>query len=93
MSGVHDGRLYNQNVLLVQSERRMMEQAQEVVLLADSGKFGQQALSDLCPLSEIDVVVTDADLADEHREHVRAAGCELIIADRGDADGEELNSR
>lgn len=79
-AGIHDGTLYNQNMLLVQAEQRMMEQAQEVVLLADSGKFGQQALSRLCPLSEIDVVVSDANLTAAQRELVRSAGCELIIA-------------
>jgi DeoR/GlpR family transcriptional regulator of sugar metabolism len=84
-AGIHDGTLYNQNMLLVQAEQRMMEQAQEVVLLADSGKFGQQALSRLCPLSEIDVVVSDAGLAPEQQELVRAAECELIIAE-----GEEI---
>jgi DeoR/GlpR family transcriptional regulator of sugar metabolism len=80
VAGIHDGMLYNQNLLLVQSERRMMEQAQQVVLLADGGKFGQQALSQLCRLDEIDVVVSDESLADEHRQQVRGAGCELIIA-------------
>ena len=81
VAGIHEGSLYNQNMLLVQAEQRMMEQAQEVVLLADSGKFGQQALSRLCPLSEIDVVVSDANLPEDQREQVRAAGCELVIAD------------
>lgn len=80
VAGVHDGMLYNQNLLLVQSERRMMEQAQQVVLLADSGKFAQQALAQLCRLDEIDIVVSDEALADEHRAQVRDAGCELIIA-------------
>jgi DeoR family fructose operon transcriptional repressor len=80
-AGIHDGMLYNQNMLLVQAEQRMMEQAQEVVLLADSGKFGQQALSRLCPLSEIDVVVTDSSLTVGQRELVRSAGCELIVAE------------
>src|ERR1700712_1591296 len=60
VAGVHNNALYNQNLLLVQSERRMMEQAQEVVLLIDSGKFGQQALARLCDLAEVDTVVTDA---------------------------------
>src|SRR5688572_11629869 len=32
VAGVHDGSLYNQNLLLVQTERRMIEQAQQVVL-------------------------------------------------------------
>lgn len=80
VAGVHDGMLYNQNLLLVQSERRMMEQAQQVVLLADAGKFAQQALAQLCRLDEIDIVVSDEALADEHRRQVREAGCELIIA-------------
>jgi DeoR/GlpR family transcriptional regulator of sugar metabolism len=80
VAGIHEGMLYNQNQLLVQAERRMMQQAQEVVLLADSGKFGQQALSQLCPLSEIDVVVTDAGLPSEQKKRVEDAGCRLIVA-------------
>jgi DeoR/GlpR family transcriptional regulator of sugar metabolism len=80
-AGIHDGTIYNQNMLLVQAEQRMMEQAQEVVLLADSGKFGQQALSRLCPLSEIDVVVSDSNLTLEQSDQIRSAGCELIIAE------------
>ena len=80
VAGVHDGSLYNQNLLLVQAERRMIEQAQQVVLLADSGKFGQQALARLGDLAEVDVVVSDAALPEEHRSAVRERGCELIIA-------------
>jgi len=90
VAGIHGGELYNQNVLLVQAERRMMEQAQQVVLLADSGKFGQQALSELCPLSEIDMVVSDSQLPPEQHDLVRAAGCELVIAEMG-ADGNSLH--
>src|SRR5204863_2014249 len=37
VAGIHDAALYNQNLLLVQAEKRMMQQAQQVVLLADSG--------------------------------------------------------
>src|SRR4051812_3713778 len=80
VAGVNNGGMYNQNLLLVQSERRMMEQAQEVILLIDSGKFGQQALARLGDLSEVDTVVTDAAIADEHRAAVAAAGCQLIVA-------------
>jgi DeoR family ulaG and ulaABCDEF operon transcriptional repressor len=73
--------MYNQNLLLVQAEQRMMAQAQQVVLLVDSGKFGQQALARLGGLDEVDVVVTDAGIPEEQREQIRAAGCELIVAD------------
>jgi DeoR/GlpR family transcriptional regulator of sugar metabolism len=81
VAGVHDGSLYNQNLLLVQTERRMIEQAQQIVLLVDSGKFGQQALARLGSLDEVDVVVSDSDLPEEQREQVRRAGCELIVAE------------
>ncbi|MEO6436530.1 MAG: DeoR/GlpR family DNA-binding transcription regulator [Tepidisphaeraceae bacterium] len=81
VAGVHDGLLYNQNLLLVQAEQRMMEQTQRKVLLVDSGKFGQQALARLCPLADVDVVVTDAGLSKEQQKQVRAAGCELIVAE------------
>src|SRR5436190_5022415 len=83
VAGVRGGSLYNQNLLLVQAERRMIEQAQRVVLLADSSKFDQQALARLGSLTEVDVVVTDAEISQEHRDAVRRAGCELIVAGQG----------
>src|SRR5438270_6138049 len=79
VAGIHDGSLYNQNLLLVQTERRMMQQSQQVVLLADSSKFGQQALAKLGELGEIDIVVSDSRLAHEHRAAVESAGCQLIV--------------
>lgn len=80
VAGVHEGSLYNQNMLLVEAERRMIEQSQQVVLLVDSSKFGQQALARLGELSEIDIIVTDAEVTDAQREQIRSAGCELIVA-------------
>jgi DeoR/GlpR family transcriptional regulator of sugar metabolism len=81
VAGILNHQLFNQNLLMVQTQRRMMEMAQKVVLLADSSKFGQQALAKLGALDEIDVVVTDAGLNSEHREQIAAAGCELILAE------------
>ena len=85
VAGIYEGALYNQNLLLVQSERKMMQQSQQVVLLADSGKFGQQALSQLGSLNEIDVVVSDSGLLPIHQQQIRDAGCELILAPSLDA--------
>src|SRR5438045_2889712 len=80
VAGVNDATMYNQNLLLVHTERKMFEQAQQIVLLCDSSKFGQQALAKLGSLDEVDVVVTDEPLAKEFREEVKRAGCELIMA-------------
>lgn len=80
VAGIHEGLLYNQNLLLVESERRMIEQTQRVVLLADGSKFGQTALARLGSLSEISVVVSDHSLPEAMRQQVEATGCQLIIA-------------
>jgi DeoR family transcriptional regulator, fructose operon transcriptional repressor len=80
VAGVHDGALYNQNLLLVQAEQRMMQQTQQVILLADSSKFGQQALVRLCGLDDIDIIVSDAGLSEAWRRQIRDAGVELLIA-------------
>ena len=58
-----------------------MKQAQRTVMLADSEKFGQQALSRLCGLEEIDTVVVDSKISRAQQKLVREAGCELIIAE------------
>jgi DeoR family transcriptional regulator, ulaG and ulaABCDEF operon transcriptional repressor len=51
--------LMQTDTLLVQSERRLMERASEVVVLADSSKIDAPASLSVCPLSQIDVVITD----------------------------------
>ncbi|MFT3788257.1 MAG: DeoR/GlpR family DNA-binding transcription regulator [Tepidisphaeraceae bacterium] len=81
VAGLHLGALYNQNLLLVQSEKRMMEQAQKTVLLIDASKFGQQALVKLCDLSRIDAVVTDAAPPKAIADELVGAGCEIIVAE------------
>lgn len=80
VAGIFESHLYNQNLLLVHSERKMMEQAQQIVLLVDHEKFGQQALVRLCDLKEIDVVVSDAGIGEAERKIVEQAGCQLIVA-------------
>jgi DeoR/GlpR family transcriptional regulator of sugar metabolism len=80
-AGIHAAMLYNRNLLLVSSQKRMMQQAQEIVLLVDSTKFGHQALAPLCTLNEIDTVVSDSALCEEFQKQVKDAGCKLILAE------------
>jgi DeoR/GlpR family transcriptional regulator of sugar metabolism len=82
VAGINGGILYNQNLLLVQAEQKMMQQAQRIVLLADAGKFDQQALAKLCELDQIDTVVVDAALGEQHRKQITDTGCELIVAEQ-----------
>lgn len=81
VAGIRDGFMYNQNLLLVEAERRMIQQAQRVVLVADATKFGQTALARLGPVREVDVVVTDSRLPPKAADELRSAGCQVIVAE------------
>jgi len=81
VAGIHDGMLYNQNLLLVHAEQRMMRQAQRRVLLCDSSKFDQQALARLCELKDVDTLVTDDKITKSQRAMVKRAGCEVLVAE------------
>ncbi len=72
--------VYNSNVLLVETERQMMECAQEVVIVADHTKFGRLSLSKLCSLDAIDTVVVDDALPDAFRPLLADAGVTLHVA-------------
>ncbi|HWD66636.1 MAG TPA: DeoR/GlpR family DNA-binding transcription regulator [Caulobacteraceae bacterium] len=69
------------DVILVVSERRLIERAEEIILLVDSSKFQGPSGHIVCGLDEIDVVITDAGVTKSQQEMVRAAGVRLIIAD------------
>lgn len=59
--------------------RQMCNQAAKRVLLADSSKFGSQGFVKICPLSDMDVLITDKGLPRQAAEEIRALGIEVII--------------
>lgn len=70
----------NNNTLLVGSERKMIEVSRKVIIVADSSKFGRAAMVPLAPLDVADIVVSDHDLAPEHKTMLEAAGIEVVLA-------------
>ena len=68
------------DVVLVSAERRLIDRAEQVILLADSSKFGGSSGAIVCELDEIDVLVTDSGIAPEMAAMIRAADVRLIIA-------------
>lgn len=72
--------VYNSNVLLAETERQMMACGQEVLIVADRGKFGRIALARLCGLDEVHGVVTDAGLDADARGWLESAGVRLHLA-------------
>lgn len=85
---VADG-VYNSNLLLVETERQMMACGQEVVIVADSSKFGKLALARLCGLGQVQRLVTDTGVLDGDRAMLEAAGVSVQTAPT--ESGERLN--
>lgn len=68
-----------QDVILVAAERRLVDRAEEVILLVDSSKFVSSSGAIVCGLDEVDVLVTDPGIPDEVAARLRDADVELIV--------------
>jgi len=68
------------DVILVAAERRLIDRAEEVVLLVDSSKFASSSGAIVCALDEIDVLITDAGIAPGDADMIRKAGVRLVVA-------------
>jgi DeoR family transcriptional regulator, fructose operon transcriptional repressor len=80
VAGISERGFFNNNLLLVETERAMMKAADQVVIVADSTKFGRQSLAHLCGLGEVHTVVADSDVKQEWREAISEVGVEMIVA-------------
>jgi len=78
--GITEAGFSNDNTLLIGSQRKMIEVSRKVVIVADHTKFGRGAMFPLAPLSAAQVVVSDRDLDERHRDMLRAHGVEVIVA-------------
>ncbi len=67
------------DVVLVAAERRLIDRAEEVILMVDSSKFSSQSGTIVCGLEEIDTIITDA-LHDGFAAILEKAGVRVIIA-------------
>ncbi len=80
VAGINDRGYFNSNVLLVETERAMLKAADEVIVVADSTKFGRQSLAHLGPLEAAQHMIVDAEMSQTWRDKVTAAGVKLEIA-------------
>ena len=79
-AGITERGCFNSNLLLVETERTMMDAADEVIVLADSTKFGHQSLAHICELKALDAVVVDDEISDRWRAILADAGVRVHIA-------------
>lgn len=70
----------NSHALLIDIQRAMIAAAGRVILCLDHTKFGRRSVSFLCPLADIDTVVTDAGAPAGLVSELRERGLEVVVA-------------
>lgn len=80
VAGIMEDALYNANLLMVEAEKQMMAGADEVIIVADHGKFGRRALAHLGGWDMIDRVVSDDGLEPQWKKLIEDTGTQVVIA-------------
>lgn len=82
--GVHgissEAGLSTPNLAEAETNRRLVQSARRVVVVADHTKWGTVGLSSFATLDQVDTLVTDSGLADEAREEIAEHLRQLIVA-------------
>ena len=65
----------------------VLAQANQAILVADSGKFGINALSFVCKLDQINTIVSDTNLSSEYIDGINERKIDLILAEPQEENG------
>jgi DeoR family ulaG and ulaABCDEF operon transcriptional repressor len=69
----------NTDMLLIKTERAMIERGKELIILADSSKFNRRGNLMLCGFDKISAVITDRGVTEQQREMILRNGIQLIL--------------
>lgn len=61
---------------------KMVEAAEQVIVLADSSKFNRRGLAKICNLDQIDCIVTDAGVPDKILKKLQEFGVRVVVAEK-----------
>jgi len=67
------------DVVLVAGERRLIERADEIIVLVDASKFDGPSGNVVCALEDIDTVITDDRISDKVAQMVERSGVKLRV--------------
>jgi hypothetical protein len=67
--------------LMVQGERKLINQAEQLIVLVDSSKFAQRSSLIVCALERVHTIITDDAVSGETAAMIEAAGVKLIVAE------------
>lgn len=64
-----------------QLNQKMIETAQEVIVLSDSSKFGRRGFGKICELDKVDHIITDNNISETYLKSFKEMGIELTLVD------------
>lgn len=73
--------LMESDPMVIQSEQKLMSQADELIVLADSSKFKRRSSLLICSLNKIDKLITDERIDKASLSMLEDAGVSVIIAE------------
>jgi DeoR family ulaG and ulaABCDEF operon transcriptional repressor len=76
--GITETTLTNDEKLVIQAERAMIEHAREIIILADESKFGAIGHLTLCPVERASTIITTNDADPRLVAILRAKGIEIV---------------
>jgi len=88
--GVASQGIMEADPMLIQAEQKLINQADELVVLVDSSKFDKRSSLILCRLDKVSTIITDKGVREEHRALVEAAGVKLIVVDAKEAGAQSV---
>lgn len=75
-----DNGITDQRMAEVMVHNKMMNCSKKVVVLSDSTKFNEVSLYKVCPLDEVDCIVTDSHIDDDLVDKFRKEGHNIIVS-------------
>jgi DeoR family transcriptional regulator of aga operon len=72
--------LMTPNIEEASLNQTMLEISQQVIVLADSSKFFRRSLAIICPISRINILITDDGIPTNYKTNLEKLGIEVIIA-------------
>ena len=79
IGGITESGFSNNNTLVVGPERKMIEAARKLIVVADHTKFGRGAVIHVAPLETADLVVADRGIDPLYIEMLRRRGVEVLL--------------
>lgn len=59
---------------------KMVEAAEQVIVLADSSKFNRRGLAKICNVEQVDCIITDAGISEKTQKKLQEIGVRVMVA-------------